>query len=368
MRCRIPILESRTLLPHYLARSSMITPALQTAQRIVAEFFPVTVERPQVEKPRGIGGFSGTTIYRVTQDDETYCLKHLPQDINLARHTELGLLLDDLYEQGLEFVPVPLRTRSGSYVLQDRAGYWQMEPWMPGHADYWLKPLPERLQAAAQALARWHVAARSIEHLELDWFRVEALAIAPTVIERQARWQSYQSDWLEQISNGVHTELDAAWRELGERLLFGVKEFAAELSANLQAAHAWQVPLQPVLRDVWHDHVLFTGGKVSGLIDYGAARTDTVAADLSRLLGSLTGQGGAAWERALQSYEAIRPLAENERRLLPVLDLSNVVLSGLTWLRRRYVENATVSDPPRVLDRLKRIARRLSENRIGSLS
>ena len=49
------------------------------------------------------------------------------------------------------------------------------------------------------------------------------------------------------------------------------------------------LPLQPCLCDVWHDHVLFEGDTVTGVIDYGGAKIDHVAVDLARLLGSMAG-------------------------------------------------------------------------------
>lgn len=45
--------------------------------------------------------------------------------------------------------------------------------------------------------------------------------------------------------------------------------------------------LQPCIRDIWHDHVLFDGDRVTGLIDFGAMQIDTPATDIARLVGSL---------------------------------------------------------------------------------
>ena len=43
------------------------------------------------------------------------------------------------------------------------------------------------------------------------------------------------------------------------------------------------VPVQPC--GAPHDHVLFDGDRVTGIIDFAAAKVDHVAADLARLFG-----------------------------------------------------------------------------------
>ena len=60
-----------------------------------------------------------------------------------------------------------------------------------------------------------------------------------------------------------------------------------QLLSELKSAAEKPVATHPVLRDVWSDHVLFEGARVTGIIDYGALRMDEPAADLARLLGSL---------------------------------------------------------------------------------
>ncbi|MGH7199661.1 MAG: hypothetical protein ACREJB_03590, partial [Planctomycetaceae bacterium] len=106
-------------------------------------------------------------------------------------------------------------------------------------------------------------------------------------------------------------------------------------------------------------HVLFSGDEVTGLIDPSACRTEHVAADLSRLIGSLVGDERALWDAALDEYSRCRPLSQEERRLVAVLDHSGVLLAGLTWLDRRYLQRHTWPQPGRVLDRLKTILMRL---------
>ena len=40
------------------------------------------------------------------------------------------------------------------------------------------------------------------------------------------------------------------------------------------------VPLHACLCDIWHDHVLFTVDKLTGLVDYGSVKVDNIK-DLS---------------------------------------------------------------------------------------
>ena len=68
--------------------------------------------------------------------------------------------------------------------------------------------------------------------------------------------------------------------------------------------------LQPCLVDVWHDHVLFTGEEVTGVVDYAAMRLDVPHADLARLLGSLVEDDEAGWRAGLEAYGRWLPVPD----------------------------------------------------------
>src|SRR5690606_16325809 len=90
----------------------------------------------------------------------------------------------------------------------------------------------------------------------------------------------------------------------------------------------------PSWRDLWHDHVLFQENAVTGLIDPSAARTDTPAVDLARLLGSFLGNPSPRWQTAFAMYSEIRGLNAEEQQLAMELDFSGLVLSPFTWVGR----------------------------------
>jgi homoserine kinase type II len=121
------------------------------------------------------------------------------------------------------------------------------------------------------------------------------------------------------------------------------------------------LPVQPCLCDVWHDHVLFTGDEVTGLIDFGAVKEDNVAADLARLLGSLVGDDRALYEMGLDEYATVRPLAEQERQLVPLIDRTGVVLGLANWLRRIFHTGHEFDDRSAVARRIAELVRRAEQ-------
>jgi homoserine kinase type II len=127
----------------------------------------------------------------------------------------------------------------------------------------------------------------------------------------------------------------------------------------LNEASTINVPLFPVIRDLWHDHVLFTGDDVTGIVDFGALRVDSAACDLSRLLGSLVGNDREAWEFARQQYNSIRPLSADEWKLAQALDEANVILAGLNWLDWICVQGRTFESYDAVYARLDEMLVRL---------
>jgi hypothetical protein len=90
-------------------------------------------------------------------------------------------------------------------------------------------------------------------------------------------------------------------------------------------------------------------------------RDDSVAVDLSRLLGSLVGDDDQGWLHGLQVYQQIRPLSRAEYELIGTLDSSTILLSGMNWLRWIYVDRRLFDDKYQVSSRLNQIAARLSK-------
>jgi hypothetical protein len=109
-----------------------------------------------------------------------------------------------------------------------------------------------------------------------------------------------------------------------------------------------------------------TGPAVSGVVDFHAAAIDTPATDLARLLGSwlppVAGQAAPlldAWQEPLAAYDRLRPLAAVERRLVPWLDATAVILGLDNWFRWTLDEQRQFPDPTRVQGRIDRLLRRL---------
>ncbi len=116
--------------------------------------------------------------------------------------------------------------------------------------------------------------------------------------------------------------------------------------------------LQPCLRDARPEHLLFTGDRVTGLVDFGAMAIESVAADLSRLLADWVDGERPARADALDAYSAVRSLDDAESDLLRVFEDSADLLGGGHWVRWHFVEGRVFNDPEAVLKGLERGADR----------
>jgi Ser/Thr protein kinase RdoA (MazF antagonist) len=88
---------------------------------------------------------------------------------------------------------------------------------------------------------------------------------------------------IETVPGTVSSALLSAAHEI----LTHFERLAPDLERQLAAHVDRPVPLQPALRDILDEHVLFVGDQVTGIIDFGAMRIESVAGDIARLLGSL---------------------------------------------------------------------------------
>jgi hypothetical protein len=63
----------------------------------------------------------------------------------------------------------------------------------------------------------------------------------------------------------------------------------------------------------------------------------------------------AGWEVAIDAYEALRPLRESERHLVPFLAASGVVFGLDNWFRWIFEQGRRFSDQPAVASRVERL-------------
>ena len=333
----------------------------ESVRCVLARFAPCV--RPlRMESLGNRGGFSGAGIWRVVTEGGDFALRHWPSPgPPLERITGLHRLLEHQRREGLPFVAVPLRTNDGTSLPRLAGHNWQLEPWLPGLADFHANPTDERLRAAMAALAQWHRAAERFVPTadSAQWFASRASAPSPAVAERLAILMVADSGPMDHLEQWILQSKDSVIRDLTERSLTLFRRGHASVIAQLQLVRNVAVRLQPCLRDVWHDHVLFVDDEVTGLIDPSACRTESVASDLSRLIGSLAKDDRAAWDCALAEYRRHRPLTANELALVAVLDRSGVLLSGWTWLEWLYLERRPFADADAVVKRLKEIVERM---------
>ncbi len=148
--------------------------------------------------------------------------------------------------------------------------------------------------------------------------------------------------------------------ELAAQILRRYQQAAPSLIARMRSVVCRSVPLQICHGDLWHDHLLFTGERVSGLIDFGNLRLESPSSDVARLLGSLSGDDSTQWQIGLDAYQRLHSLTPAEHALLGVFDQSTVLLSGINWLRWIYIDRRQFTPWPRVEKRLKGIMARLN--------
>lgn len=294
-------------------------------------------------------------------------------------------------QQGLENIPRIFGNCHGQSFTGDNRRLWELTQWMPGAADYHQAPSTQRLQSALRALARLHVAWQA----SADWvapplrFNCSPVAASvmwpsegpsPTVAERRQKLElslQQQQSWRRYVFAGsalgnpipeeaqrgssqlTSSQPNAASASiLAQQTLMHLAALGPELLRHLIDIQTTTVPLQFVLRDVWSDHILFTGDCVTGIIDFGAARIDEPATDVARLLGSLEPHDASRWLLGWEAYHAANPHVDLER--VRVLDRVGTLLAAVQWLQWLVIEPRQFDVPvQQLLLRWQRLLQRL---------
>ena len=310
------------------------------------------------------GGFSAAHVQRVETSRGVFAVRRFPREVfPQPRIAERHRFLGYLRSHGVP-VAVPLQTASGQCVYDDASHWWQMEPWLPGESVSGESMAPAQVESVMRTLARLHLVAQTYRSCQSGdkWFVVHH-APCPSVSERRAIIDRYAPTRLVTLREAVDSSPDR-FRDAAIEVVGRFIVAAPTIDCELRDLERVPVPIHPCWRDLWSAHILFTGETVSGMIDPTAARTDHVATDLSRLLGSLFGDEYGKWELALKAYEDIRRLSDVESRLLRAMDRSAVLLSGLTWLERwaaRSIPDAKLLSATARLERIRQRLTRLVE-------
>ncbi|HVX64727.1 MAG TPA: phosphotransferase [Pirellulales bacterium] len=318
-----------------------------TAYHRVLQAYPPDCQPHHADYLAGAGGFSGARFWRLQTDRGLLCLRRWPQERPSRQQLEfIQAVLWHVRQEGFERLPLPLETRTHAGYVCEAGHFWELAPWMPGQADYLQAPNSARLRAALRTLAEFHLAAASFPLPD------RSPGLSPGIGERIERARAWSHAQLQRLAEAVEP---GEWPELahrGRQWLALAPTALERLRPALARAELIATPLQPCIRDVWHDHVLFVGDDVSGLVDFGAMQPDSVAADIARLLGSLARDDRQAWTTGLAAYESVRALSEPERTLIPVFDQANTVMSGLNWLQWVYLDRRQFDNRQAVMQRL----------------
>jgi homoserine kinase type II len=315
-----------------------------------------------IQSLENAGGFSGASFWRWRSPAGDVCLRQWPvAHPNRDRLDWIHRVISHAQAHGITFLPVPLATRSGRSYVSSGGRLWELTAWMPGQPAS--RPVSDgRIIAAFTALARLH---NSSADLAIKDFGPTARGRAgsPGIGERHEQLIRLVDGEIHRIRSHCRPTPGGEWNELCPLAVDVLDSFdllAADVDRTLCRDRELDVRIQPCVRDVRREHILFTGDSVTGVVDLGSMRSESVAADISRLLVELCGTDPRSRRVALASYEAQRRLDDNERRLMGAFEVSGTLLGAINWLAWIFVDGRRFPDREAVVSRFGELAGRLA--------
>lgn len=317
---------------------------------VVLAKYPTSCQPVSYQFLGNAGGFSGARFWKLETPGGTCCLRRWPMQHPSPK--KLAWIHDVLVRASAcncSFLPVPIPNKAAERFTQLDGYLWELSPWMPGEPDLRIQPTGSKLAAAMKALAQFHVATKS----ESD------LGPSPGLAQRHELASQLVSGELDQWRSELPLHRNSPFYEPCRNILELAGPLVHALPQDLASTLARQYPLQPCIRDIWYDHILFTNCEVTGMIDFGAMRMETRSADIARLIGSVAGRLPDAWQTGLAAYEQVSALSWQEKQAVESFDRSNLALSGLNWLRWLMFEPRSFENTEGVYSRLHEILQRL---------
>lgn len=315
--------------------------------------FPELGLSPQFQFLGNYGGFSSAALWRIRTGPSLFCLRCWPSHVNVDRVNAIHRLMIWAREKsGLSFIPRVLKDSQNRSAIERGGRVWEVTQWMPGKSSYHDDPSPVKLRQAMHALARLHESWRSLEATDGACRAVERrLRLRQTWLDRLHKRQAIQP----------HNSLTQFLLHDANKAVEILSAWDSRLVSSLTPWLTRTVHLQPCLCDIWHDHLLYEGTELVGLIDFGSVKIDNIALDLARLLGSLAEDDREMRQMAMAYYEEIRLLAPEEINLVDVLDQSGTLLALVNWLIWLYMDRREFDDGAAVKRRLQGLLKRIEK-------
>jgi hypothetical protein len=112
-------------------------------------------------------------------------------------------------------------------------------------------------------------------------------------------------------------------------------------------------PVQTVVRDLWHDHLLFDGERLGGLVDFGTMQIDARECDWARMLGSLRVEGQVPWTWAKQIFAALPEAPAVDWTYVQWLHATGSILGWMNWIDWLFHERRHFANRAAAIERLK---------------
>jgi len=246
----------------------------------------------------GAGNFI-LTLYekRVAEDD-------LPFFLGLMEH---------LAARGIT-CPQPVKNRQGGVLGKIAGRPAAIVTFLDG---LWIRrPSPAHCSAVGEALARLHLAGAAFKQKRANALSIESWR--PLYEHAKARGDSVRQG----LCREIEMELD-----------------------ELEKSWPCRLPQGVIHADLFPDNVFFLGDKLSGLIDFYFACTDTLAYDVAVCLNAWCFESDHSYNvtkgrSLLNAYGKVRALSEAERNALPVLARG----AAMRFLLTRLVDWLAVPD------------------------
>jgi Ser/Thr protein kinase RdoA (MazF antagonist) len=331
----------------------------------VLDHYAIDERSARFESLGSAGGMSGAQFWRVHAPRGPLCLRCWPKEHpSPKRLAFIHSVLRHAESRGIEFLPVPIRSNDDETFVQHGGNLWELSTWLPGKADYEQSPSDAKLKAAMTAMGKFHIATSDLPPSASAPEQMGTRISDPPEAHTDAIQNRYRR--LGELSRGSatgHSKAidDAIWPELAplaRQFLSSLHDSLPSVVAMLQPLQTVTLPLQPCIRDIWHDHILFSGDVVTGIVDFGAIGFDTPACDIARLLGSLVGDDANGWQKGLAAYGVVRRLSVEESAAVRALDASGTLLAGCNWIRWIYMEGREFENREQVVERFRRILAR----------